>query len=76
MPLSQDLARWLSNSTPADRYGIYLTEGYWYDGLSDLHRLIRGGSPATPFRERRMALMTQVGLPPLADFDRELISGM
>ena len=50
--------------------GVYASEGIWYDALATLSDMIRSRPQDRALRDQRAALLQQVGLSEVAEFDR------
>ena len=60
----------LKQASPAQLPAIYAEAGIWYDAIDQLSRQISANQSDRQLRERRAALLDQVGLREAAAFDR------
>jgi hypothetical protein len=60
----------LKQASPAQLPAIYAEAGIWYDAIDQLSRQISANQSDRQLRERRAALLEQVGLREAAAFDR------
>ncbi len=70
---SAELAKDLAGGEPS--YRVLARQGIWYDAIADLSRAIEASSPASAegqaLRAERAALLEQVGVGAVAQYDRE-----
>ena len=60
----------LKQASPAQLPALYAGAGIWYDAIDQLSRQISANQSDRQLRERRAALLEQVGLREAAAFDR------
>lgn len=60
----------LKQASPAQLPALYAEAGMWYDAIDQLSRQISANQGNRQLRERRAALLEQVGLKEVAAFDR------
>ncbi|HEX5767118.1 MAG TPA: DUF928 domain-containing protein, partial [Burkholderiales bacterium] len=60
----------LKQASPAQQAALYAEAGIWYDAIDQLSRQISADQSNRQLRERRAALLEQVGLREAAAFDR------
>ncbi|XSG85185.1 MAG: DUF928 domain-containing protein [Methylohalobius sp. ZOD2] len=66
------LADTLVHASPMARPYLYAEAGYWYDALTALSTLIDQAPAGGSLRQKRAALLEQVGLLEVAAYDRQL----
>jgi hypothetical protein len=60
----------LKQASPAQMPALYAEAGIWYDAIDQLSKQISADQSNRQLRERRAALLEQVGLREAAAFDR------
>ncbi|GAB4355155.1 MAG: hypothetical protein Kow0060_06870 [Methylohalobius crimeensis] len=68
----RSLADKLVHASPMARPYLYAEAGYWYDALTALSTLIDQAPAGGSLRQKRAALLEQVGLLEVAAYDRQL----
>ncbi|KPA18411.1 membrane or secreted protein containing DUF928 [Candidatus Magnetomorum sp. HK-1] len=71
---SSSLNTALSHASKDYYYSVYAKNGYWYDAISSLSKLIKGSETIKKYRLHRAALLKQVNLPKAAKYDLSLIN--
>ena len=68
--LADDVRAKLTQAQPAERPAIYAEAGLWYDALAEIHRLIATAPGDAALKEQRAALIGQVGLKEVTNFEQ------
>jgi hypothetical protein len=66
----EDLTRRLETRGPDEAVNVLAESGLWYDAIMALSVAIEADGGQTPLRRARAALLDQVGLAPVAQYDR------
>jgi hypothetical protein len=70
---SVTLAGKLSTPNSGETSAIFAEEGFWYDALESLSKLVDAAPNDEGMRMRRAALLEQVGLAEVADFEKRML---
>jgi hypothetical protein len=71
---SDKLFAQLVKTEKSRRYYVYASEGYWYDAIESVSRLIDEKSDDSVLRSHRMALLQQVNIPRAVAYESRKIS--
>jgi len=69
-PAPVKLARQIEKAKPAEVPDFHATNGYWYDAIDAVSKLIAAQPEANTFKQMRAGLVEQVKLFDVADYDR------
>jgi hypothetical protein len=70
--LPEPVASRISKASVGEVIGIYAETGHWYDAMAILSDLIEANPSDVALRSQRVALMRQVGLNDIAEYDMSL----
>ena len=73
--LPEDIAASLARATSADVPRVYAEAGIWYDAIASLSGLIDRHPDDAALRQQRAALLDQVSLPDVSEYDRRVGGG-
>ncbi|MBI3988963.1 MAG: DUF928 domain-containing protein [candidate division NC10 bacterium] len=68
--LPESLQTKLAATSPAEMPHLYAEAGVWYDAVTAISDLIEAAPHDPMLRQQRAALLEQVGLPEIAEYDR------
>ncbi|GEM_PF-666737 len=71
--LSEELSKRAANTPKEKQYYVYADQGYWYDAIDSLSRLIEAKPGDKTLKSYRAALLNQVKLPAAAAYDKNSI---